>query len=269
MNIRFYFIGALIVTTLSCNRNAQIKESDDISDTLVQDPLMNGPENVSGGAQVFVFAPNGLNIRKEPSEKGEIIYSAPYATVLDLLDLRPNTKTMKADHIEAPIFEVGLTLGDKYIRGFSFGGYLLPYPTPKENEQVEAYYQRLYENMELRGFPMSYRKKQDGDESKGDVIIMYDILTVQLQSWEEAFVLAQVLCGIPKGIHFPGSKENEVINPEKPDFLWEDALSVKRNAKNLIESLEYYSRGEGGGKGVNIHRLGANSFEIAYRQIAD
>ncbi|MDW3646082.1 MAG: SH3 domain-containing protein [Bacteroidia bacterium] len=210
---------------------------------------------------LYVFAPNGLNMREGPEVSHNKLTKIPYGAKVELIS-PPGKKELVVDGLKGGMAKVsygGFT-------GYAFDGYMSKYQAPSLNMEIRKYVDELRKD----GHVVYYEKTErdyDGYFQYEESILLFDY------SWQEGFLVAKQLCRIPQKLYFPPASdkdEEKFENPEKAEYAWSDELSVKRE-KGKITEISYYYRGEGGGHSVTIKEdnEGHNALRITDLGIAD
>ena len=78
------------------------------------------------------------------------------------------------------------------------------------------------------------------------------------------------MLGIPEGLAIPaeGPAEQVIDNPSKPEWLWEDNITVSRDAAGIVQTVHYYMRAEGGGSGAWV-RVAEGRIQVSVDGIVD
>ncbi len=215
-----------------------------LTNSLKKDIIYEGNQIKKPGSY-FIFAPSGLNLRAASVPSSKRLLTIPYGAKVELTESAEN-REMKVDQFSGGMAKV--KYGDQV--GYLFDGYISRFPAPKTKQTVEKYVEDirearhgvLYEKC-TRDWSGLYQEEE--------------AISLNIDDWEEAFLVARQLYQMPPKILFPkpSKKESETINnPDKEEFVWEDAMVVKRNAQGEIISMNYYYRLEGGGRAVTIEK---------------
>lgn len=210
---------------------------------------------------LYVYAPNGLNMREGPLVSHNKLTKIPYGAKVELIS-PAGEQELTVDGLIGGMAKVSY----EGFTGYAFEGYLCKYKAPSLNMEIRKYVEELRQD----GHMVYYEKTErdyDGYFQFEESILLFDY------SWQEGFLVAKQLCRIPPKFNFPSSgkqDEEKFENPEKAEYAWSDEMSVKR-AKGKIVEISYYYRGEGGGHSVTIKedKEGHNALRITSLGIAD
>ena len=208
----------------------------------------------------YAFAKSGLNMRSSASVSSEKVAKIPYGAVV-VIKQKAGSADLDVDNLKGGMAKVeynGQT-------GYAFDGFLVPFPAPKKNQNVEQYAEQLRAN----GEDVLYEEHR---RDWGGYIQLEYAINLKTESWEEAWLIARNMWEIPEKLHFPkaSSKEKETfVNPDKNEMVWADELVVERKSGKITQ-LHYGQRGEGGGWSVSLeYNEEEHAIRIAELQIAD
>lgn len=91
------------------------------------------------GQDFYVLSKNGLNLRKAPSDKSEILGVVPYNTKLNILEKNVSEK-FKVNGFSGTYVKIKY----KGIVGYIFSGFLSRLEAVKEEESLEEYFIRVF-----------------------------------------------------------------------------------------------------------------------------
>ncbi len=209
----------------------------------------------------YVLAPSGLNLRVSAEPASDRITTIPYGTRVELT-ASAKDQNMQVDQLPGGMAKV--TYGK--LEGYVFDGYLSRFPAPVKKESTEQYVQRI---RDARQGAMYEKCSRDWDGYYQEE----EAITIYLEDWAEAFLLAQRLFEIPEKLLFPqlsASESESFSNPDKEEEVWEDNLTVRRDEQGLIIGINYFYRREGGGRTVNISPApDQNGLRLSLTLIAD
>lgn len=191
----------------------------------------------------FILAPSGLNLRATADPSSERLTTIPYGTQIELLEAAKK-RDMMVDQFPGGMARV--KYGER--EGYVFDGYLSRFPAPIERQPIEKYVERI---REARQGVMYEKCTRDWDGYYQEE----EAITLHIDDWAEAFLVARQLFEIPQGLLFPkpSAKESDSFhNPDKEAEVWEDSMTVRRNEKGEIIAIDYFYRREGGGRSVSI-----------------
>lgn len=211
----------------------------------------------------YVYAPNGLNMRKGPKLSDQKLTKIPYGAKVEILAPGSGT-SLSVDGFTGGMAKI------KYedLTGYAFEGYLSQFSTPPQDMEGKV---TLYvETLRAEGHLVYYEKVErdyDGYFQFEESIIIHK------SNWEEAFLVAKQLFNIPPKLNFPpkiSKSESVYVNPDKKEFAWSDELIVSREGSKVTH-INYYYRGEGGGTSVTIAYLEEDNgaIKITRLDIAD
>lgn len=132
-------------------------------------------------------------------------------------------------------------------------------PLPRPKEAFMAYCRRL----EASAAHIPFRCTWEMDWRDPGHPSISQRLSFTRANFARAFEVARVLHGIPASLKLPaqGPLEQTLVEPGKPDHVWESELIIRRSASGQIERADYTWRAEGGGRGVRVIRT-ADSIDI-------
>ncbi|MEM7106526.1 MAG: SH3 domain-containing protein [Bacteroidota bacterium] len=207
----------------------------------------------------YVFAYRGLNMRETADPRSTILQVVPFGAKVEITE-HPSRRDMFVDGYAGGMARVTVD-GQE---GYMFDGYLCRFPTP-EKEMVPKDY---VEHIKKAGSIAIYHHERLDD---GGYIQNTEGVIVPTNSFDEAFLMAKVLFGIPDGLYLPPPSkkaETRIDNPDKDEFAWNDDLTVKRNKTGEIEIIHYSFRTEGYGLNVFIEK-DSRGMKVAEMAIAD
>ena len=210
---------------------------------------------------LYVYAPNGLNMREGPLVSHNKLTKIPYGAKVELIS-PAGEQELVVDGLPGGMAKVsygGFT-------GYAFEGYLTKYRAPEKNLEARKYVDALRGDGHLVYYEKTERD-YDGYFQFEEVIILHDC------EWEDAFLVAKQLFNIPPKLYFPeasSKSEYKLENPDKAEYAWSDEMSVKR-VDGTIAEISYYYRGEGSGHSVTImpDKENPEAFRIIDLGIAD
>jgi hypothetical protein len=132
-------------------------------------------------------------------------------------------------------------------------------PLPRAKEAFTAYCRRL----EASAVHIPFRCTWEMDWRDPGHPSISQRLSFTRASFARAFEVARALHGIPASLKLPaqGPAEQTLVEPSKPEHVWESELTIRRSASGQIERADYTWRAEGGGRGVRVIRT-ADSIDI-------
>lgn len=214
-----------------------------------------------GEKSLYVLAPNGLNFRSGPQVSDEKLLTLPYGTPLVLLTPPPKP-TLSVDKIPggmARVSHVG-------TQGYVFDGYLSPFPAPETGITLEDYVEELRDE----GLDILYEEHL---KDWGGYIVHEVACTLPTEDWKVAYLVARQIFLWPENLFvslIPGEQEDQVENPDKHEYAWEDFAVVNRNKQGGIQSIQYTYRGEATGMQILISQgKEAQGIRISKTEIAD
>ncbi len=208
----------------------------------------------------YVLAKSGLRLRAAADLEAEKKATIPFGAKVEIIE------AAQADNMLVDNYPGGMAkvkYGD--ITGYVFDGYLCKMPVRSKVENDLNKYKEwargkgayvLFENCE---------RDYDGYYQSEEVILPY------ITDWAEAYLLAKTIFDLPFDYPKSSTKAQEIFeNPNKGEYVWEDSLTVNRDANGKIKSIIRYLRSEGGGTTISIEEDGQqNSLRISKTAIAD
>ncbi len=261
---RFYFctlsLSILFGLIGSCKENNAKKASLSriaITNSTENTPAL--PQSQKVHKSMFVIAPNGLSLRKENAINSERLLLMPLGREVRVLE-EVTDDSLTIENIRGAMLKIEYQ-GNK---GFSFSGYLSPFPLPNKGQSIAGYADKL-----KKLFPdVSFSSKPtDPDFHEGTI----DTFRLPARSWSEAFFMAFAIYQLPKSFGFPDSKgvaQETIEEPTKPTEAWSSFMTITRTENNF-KSIEYAYRAEGFGYRMLLTRPNENSFEIEYLSFID
>lgn len=190
----------------------------------------------------WVIAKSGLNLRQGPSTGSEVITTVPFGLTVEVTEAA-TAANMKVDNIRGGMAKV-LFEGQE---GYLFDGYLSKYPPPFMQDDGEMYADLIRRKVGDCLYEV-HRKDWGGYIQEEEAVTLKDA------TWPEAFIIAQLLYGLPATFEYPGrgAGDQKITNPAITEYAWEDSLEVFRDDEGGITKLDYYYRAEGGGQAIVI-----------------
>lgn len=210
---------------------------------------------------LYIYAPNGLNMREGPTVSYGKLTKIPYGAKVELI-VPAAERNITVDGLLGGMAKVaygGYT-------GYAFDGYMSQFRAPEKQSKVRDYVEILRQDGHLIYYEKT-EKDFDGYFRFEESIILHK------SDWAEAFLVAKQLFAIPEKLYFPvknNKTESTYVNPDKPSFAWSDELTVTRE-NGHIASMTYTYRLEGGGTGVSIqyYEPDSEAIKITRIEIAD
>ncbi|MEO1214291.1 MAG: SH3 domain-containing protein [Bacteroidota bacterium] len=210
---------------------------------------------------LYVYAPNGLNMRDGPELSYNKLIKIPYGAKVELIH-HAEDQSLVVDGLTGGMAK--LSYGG--YTGYAFEGYLNKYRAPEKNMEARKYVDKLRSDGHLVYYEKTERD-YDGYFQFEEAIILHEC------EWEDAFLVAKQLFRIPPKLYFPptsNKSEDKFENPDKAEYAWSDEMSAKR-VEGIIAEISYYYRGEGSGHSVTIKpdKDNPEAFRITDLGIAD
>lgn len=193
------------------------------------------------GQDFYVLSKNGLNLRKSPSDKSEILGVVPYNTKVNILEKNVSEK-FKVNGFSGTYVKIKY----KGIEGYIFSGFLSRLEAVKEEESLEEYFIRVFGNPvftksnddlyadEISTYPNGFIYKSIGEATKYSGYedrYYFKELTIQ-----EVFLFARDISGFLNSVRDTSELKFECENG--CDFETEEGLyngySLKRESGVVI-----------------------------------
>ncbi|MEO0340516.1 MAG: SH3 domain-containing protein [Bacteroidota bacterium] len=217
-------------------------------------------ETTKPNGSYYVLAKSGLRLRAAADLDSQKKATIPFGAKVELIEAA-SAADMLVDNLPGGMAKV--QYGD--LTGFVFDGYLCKMPVRQKIENDLNSYKEwsrgkgayvLFENCE---------RDYDGYYQSEQIIIPY------ITDWAEAYLLAKTLFDLPFDFPKASTKAKETFeNPNKGEYIWEDSLTIERDATGKVKSMVRYLRSEGGGITIVIEEdEQQNSLRISKTEIAD
>lgn len=189
----------------------------------------------------YALSKNGLNLRKSPSDKSEILDVVPYNTKVSILEKNASEK-FKVNGFSGTYVKINY----KGIEGYIFSGFLSKLEAVKEQESLEDYFVRVFGKPtitksaddlyadDIWTYPNGFVYKAIGDATKHSGYedrYYFQNLTIQ-----EVFLFARVINGFLSPVRNTSELKFECENG--CDFDTEEGLyhgySLKKESNRIV-----------------------------------
>ncbi|WGK65909.1 hypothetical protein [Croceiramulus getboli] len=226
-------MGVLCLALISCKKTPKTVPTT-VNETPKEKALVAINPDVDEGLfepkTKYVIAPSGLTLRSGSNLNSKKVLRMPYGSELLVTNIPEHTQ-MTVAAVEGAMHRVNF----QGVEGFAFSGYLSNLVPPTENEEPEAYANRV----KALGLEVVLKQEQD---PKGAFYGSTTALDLPATTWNEAFTIAHRLFDLTTGIEFPkqSALRTQVVESKtKREKVWKDQLEVTRDENGMIEQMTY------------------------------
>ena len=193
-----------------------------------------------GAKEYFVFSEKGMKLRDSPSlESASKVL--PYGAKVQVIKFKAsepfevNRLTGYWSKVEAVDPKTSTN-----VVGYMFSSYLLPYPPPV-NRDVESPLKAYQKLLVKNGVAIQAGVEQ---QNKLGHEVSLDVVTVQLDSLQDAFVMAKRIYRMPDSFKFPSIYRNiyvkaDVLDKKSEDWKIHELKVAREDDNKAIKALHY------------------------------
>lgn len=191
----------------------------------------------------YVFSEKGMKLRNNPSLESSSKAVLPYGAKISMIKPKASSEPLEVNRLSGYWSKVEALdpKSSTKLTGYMFSSYLLPYPPPF-NRDFESPLKSYHQLLVKQGIEIENMVEQ---AKKFDRQVSLEILQLQLNSLQEAFVMAKRIYRMPDSFKFPSIYRNIYVKADvldKKSDEWKiHELKIERQEDAKTIKLIHYS----------------------------